>query len=137
MDRVPEDDPPRAASRDPGEDDVDPYAGADLSKYPSWWRENIREFRQYGMRPYRPPQLTDGAVVPALVERMEAEYDVRIMLRAVDPRIGDDWGLYVDGEQAAKVGRERVGDGYTEYDLTAEEFETLVQDHVDRQTESG
>lgn len=125
------DTPPRAASRGAGEDDENPYRDVDLSAYPDWWRKNIRTFQDFGMRPYRPPRFADGGVVPEVITRLETEFGVEIRLRAIDPRVGEDWGVYVDGRRVAEIGRERVGDGYTEYQLTAEGFEALIEDGVE------
>ena len=91
------DEPPRAASLPPGFDDEDPYEGEDLSTYPEWWRRNVEEFREYGMRPYRPPRLADGTLTPPLIEELEAEYGVSVRFRAVDPQVGNSWELVVDG----------------------------------------
>lgn len=124
-------DPPRPADHPPGYDDDDPYADVDLDDLPDWWRENVEAFRKAGMRPYRPPRFADGELVPAVVSRLESEHGVDVHLRGVDPRVGDDWAVVVDGRPVGSVGRERTGSGATEYAVTSGEFEALVREAVD------
>lgn len=119
---------PRAANLPPGFDEHDPYAKEDLSSYPEWWRKSVEEFRRHGMRPYRPPRFADGALVPPTVRNLEMDLDVDIAFRAVDPRIGDDWTIEVDGAVVATVSRERTGEGYTEYALTSDAFVRLIDE---------
>ena len=118
---------PRAADLPPGFDKQDPYENEDLSTYPEWWRRRIEEFQRHDMRPYRPARFEDGKLVPAFVWKLETELDVEIDLRAIDPSIGDDWMVEVDGERVATVARERTGNGYTEYALTSGAFVGLVE----------
>lgn len=125
------DDPPRSASLEAGYDDEDPYEGEDLTTYPEWWRENIEEFRRHEMRPYRPPRFADGDLVPPLLMELEAELGVELRLRAVDPEVGKNWVVTVDGEQVAEVGRTREGEGFTEYDIDAATFESRVRSAVE------
>lgn len=120
------DDPPRARNRPPGYDEEDPYKGEDLERYPEWWRNNIREFEAHDMRPYRPPQFSDGEIVPELVKRLKDRHDVDILFRAVNSDIGDRWEIRVDDAAVAQVPRERRGDGYTEYRIDSEAFVSLV-----------
>lgn len=124
-------DPPRSASVPPGYDEDDPYEGEDLTTYPEWWRENIEEFRRHEMRPYRPPRFADGELVPPLLMGLEADLGVELRLRAVDPEVGKNWVVTVDGEQVVEVGRTREGEGFTEYDIDAATFESLVRDAVE------
>ena len=121
------DDPPRPESVPAGYDEDDPYADEDVSTYPEWWRRNIEQFREHGMRPYRPPRFTDGEYTPEVIEALEAELGVDVLIRAVDPRVGDDWSVFVDGREVATVGRHRSGDGYTVYELASDEFESAVR----------
>lgn len=121
-------DPPRAADLPPGYDEDDPYDGEDLSTYPDWWRRNVEEFRDHGMRPYRPPRFADDELTPPVIDALEAELDVAVQLRAVNPQVGADWELLVDGEPVAAVGRRREGEGYTRYDVASAEFERLVRE---------
>jgi len=122
--------PPRDASLPPGYDEEDPYEGEDLSTYPDWWRENVEEFRDHGMRPYRPPRFLDGALVPAVIESLETDLSVTIRLRALDPQDSGGWKLEVDGERVGTVKRRRTGDGYSLYELSSDEFESLVREAV-------
>lgn len=127
-------DPPRPASLPPGYDEEDPYEGEDLSTYPDWWRRNVEEFREYGMRPYRPPRLADGTLTPPLLEELEAEHDASIRFRAVDPQAGNEWELVVDGAVASEVEHLRSGDGYTVYDVEEAELRELVREAAQRTT---
>lgn len=124
------DTPPRPGDVPAGYDENDPYADEDISDYPDWWRRNIEQFREHGMRPYRPPRFTDEKYTPGVIARLEAEYDVDVQFRALEPRVGDDWSVVVDGEEVGAVGRRRSGDGYTVYELTSTEFEQMVEDAV-------
>ena len=121
-------DPPRPASLPPGYDEASPYDGTDLESLPAWWRENVAAFRRHGMRPYRPPRFADGTVTTEVVDRLEAELGVTVRLRAFDPQAGGDWEVIVDGEPAARIERERTEGGYSEYGVTAAEFEAIVTD---------
>lgn len=123
-------DPPRPANVAAGYDEEDPYEGEDLSTYPEWWRENIEEFRNHEMRPYRPPRFADGELVPPLLLELQAELDVEIRLRAIDPEVGKNWLVTVDGEEVTEVARTREGEGFTEYEVVAETFESAVRDAV-------
>lgn len=120
-------DPPRAADLAPGEDKEDPYEGEDISAYPEWWRETVEEFRRHEMRPYRPPRFADGELVPPALTDLQKELGVEIRLRAVDPEVGQNWEVFVDGEYAADVRRRREGKGFTEYAIKSTEFESLVR----------
>lgn len=122
--------PPRPADAEAGYDEEDPYEGEDLSTYPDWWRENIEKFREYGMRPYRPPRFADGELVPPLLFELQDELDVEINLRAVDPEVGKNWELSVDGDVVTEIPRSREGEGYTEYAIDSETFESTVRSAV-------
>jgi len=123
--------PPRAANLEAGYDEDDPYEGEDISTYPAWWRENIEEFRRYEMRPYRPPRFRDGELVPPAITDLQEELDVEIRLRATNPAVGENWELHVDGDRVTEVGRSREGEGFTEYDIDSETFETTVRSAVE------
>lgn len=125
------DDPPRSAGLEAGYDEENPYEGEDLSTYPDWWRESIEEFRRHEMRPYRPPRFSDGELVPPLLLELEDDLSVEIRLRAVDPEVGKSWVVTVDGDQVAEVGRVREGEGFTQYNIEAAAFETLVRAAVE------
>lgn len=129
-------DVPRPESHPPGFDEDSPYEGEDLSTYPAWWRRNIEEFRTFDMRPYRPPRFDDDTLVPAVIRTLENELDVDIQIRAIDPGEEDNWGVWVDEEYVSPVTHERLGEGYTRYDLTATEFRSLVESAIDSGTAS-
>jgi len=120
-------DPPRPAGLPPGYDESDPYEGEDLETYPEWWRRNVEEFREHDMRPYRPPRLSDGALSPPVLERLEADYGVDLTVRSTDPADGN-WALLVDGEPVCELAHERDGGGYTVYGITAAELEAAVRE---------
>lgn len=125
------DDPPRSASHPPGYDEEAPYEGVDLSAYPGWWRRNVEAFERHGMRPYRPPRFSDGAVTTDVIERLENSLGVTVRIRAVDPHAGGSWEVLVDGEPVEAVERVRTETGNSRYELTADEFERLVADAVE------
>jgi len=125
------DGPPRPASHPAGYDEEDPYEGEDLSTYPDWWRRAVEEFDAHGMRPYRPPRFADDELVPPLVAALEERFGVDVDIRAVDPREGDDWELYVDGTAVATLARRRESGGFTRYGLDAAAFEALVAEAVE------
>ena len=125
------DDPPRAAGLPAGYDQDDPYDEATLATYPDWWRQNVELFREHGMRPYRPSRFADDAVVPEVVDRLEAALDVEISLRAVAPTEHSEWVVTVDGEQVGTLDRERTTKAFTRYEVDAATFERLVRDAVE------
>lgn len=120
--------PPRDANLPPGFDEEDPYADEDLDEYPEWWRRNIDEFRDHGMRPYRPPRFVDGGLVPEAVIECEGDLNVTIQIRAVNPEVNENWEVWVDGNCATTVGRHRDGDGSTVYEIDEESFRDIVHD---------
>lgn len=122
-------DPPRPASLPQGYDEEAPYE-EDLSAYPDWWRRNIREFREHGMRPYRPPRFNDGELVPPKVRELEGDLGVDIRIRSTNPQDGNDWELHVDDVRVKRLRRRRTGEGYSQYEMTASEFETIVREAV-------
>lgn len=124
--------PPRPATHPAGFDETDPYEGEDLSEYPDWWRENIYEFREHGMRPYRPPRFEDNELAPPLIRELEQELGITIQLRVTSPEQGNSWELYVDDEGICPVDHRRAGEGYSVYEMESSEFERAVYDAVDR-----
>jgi hypothetical protein len=131
--------PDRAADLPAGYDEEDPYEGENLDDYPDWWRDNIEEFEEHNMRPYRPPQFTDGTVVPELVGDLRERLDVDIILQNRTPKTDDedgphqaqDWDVILDGDRIATVPRYRAPEGYSVYDTTADDFEALIRDHCE------
>lgn len=129
--------PGRAADLPAGYDDDDPYEGEDLETYPEWWRENIEEFQEHNMRPYRPPQFSDGTVVPALTHELEEQLSVEIKFQNRTPEREaedgahepHDWDVLLDGEQIGTVPRYRAPEGYSVYDVDADAFEALIREH--------
>jgi hypothetical protein len=124
-------DPPRPASLPPGYDEDSPYDGTELEALPAWWRENVDAFRRHGMRPYRPPRFADGAVTTEVIDRLEAEHGISVRIRALNPQAGGDWEIVVDGDPVGCIDRERTEGGYSEYGVTAAEFEALVVEASD------
>lgn len=125
------DQPPRAEHLPPGYDNENPYADEDISQYPEWWRRNIEQFREHELRPYRPPRFTDDEYTPNVITKLEADLDVDVLIRAIEPRVGDDWSVSVDGEVVTTIGRHRSGDGYTVYELSSDEFESIVRSAIE------
>lgn len=108
-------------------DGDDPYADIDIEQLPDWWHDAIVEFREHNLSPYRPPRFTDDVLVPPLISQMETAYDIEIKLAGINVDHGDTWEIYVDGEVASTVKRERLSDGYTLYKMTSEKFLDIVQ----------
>lgn len=122
------DSPPRSPDKPPGFDEDDPYADVNLDTFPSWWRDLVTEYRAHDMRPYRPPRFADHVLTPVVIHDLEAEFDVTIQIRAMNPHETDDWHITVDGSPIASINRTRVGDGYTRYEITASEFKQTVRE---------
>lgn len=128
-------DPPRSrpASFPPGYDEADPYVDEDLDDYPEWWRENIEQFREHGMRPYRPPRFGDDELVPELTQALEAELGVPVRIRSIDPHTSGEWKIWVDDRPVHPVERTREPEGFTRYHLDSATFERIVR----RETDGG
>ena len=114
--------------RDP---ESDPYRHEDLSKYPKWWRKNIRFFRGAGLRPYVPPRFSDGEYTTPLIRELSSELGVEIQLRSINPHIKGKWDVVVDGQAITTIERKRVREGYSLYLITSDEFETHIREYVD------
>jgi hypothetical protein len=119
---------PRDAGLPPGYDEANPYEDENLSTYPDWWRRNVEEFRAQGMRPYRPPRLADGTVLPPFLADLSERYEVDVYFHVVDPQAGGEWSLVADGDPVASAEHERTGEGYTVYHLGSNEVERLVRE---------
>lgn len=120
----------RRAELPPGHDEEDPYEDANIEELEEWWRENIKEFRSHGMRPYRPPRFQDGTLTPLVIEHLENEFNTTIRFRVVEPQVGTDWGIWIDDEQVDVIKRYRDEGGYSVYEMDAAEFEQLVQKYT-------
>lgn len=117
----------RLRSRAAGADPEDPYEGVDRSALPAWWRRAIEEFEAHGLRPYRPPRFADGTLAHEVVERLEADLGVSVRFTSVDSDYREAWEVRVDGDVVDEVGRHRSPEGYTVYEVGAEEFASLVR----------
>lgn len=98
----------------------------DIESLPEWWREAIKEFEDYGLRPYRPSRFMDGEIVREAVKTVEEEYGVTVDLKAINPEYDGEWSVFVDGEPVATVLHRRKVDGFTEYGISSEELESVV-----------
>lgn len=125
-----EDKVPRSANLPAGYDEDDPYENEGIEKFPAWWTENIELFREHELRPYRPPQFSDGAFTPEIIHELEEELDISIRLKAVNPRFGDDWGIWINGEEVSEVARKRTEEGRSIYEISSDRFEEKVRQAV-------
>lgn len=125
-----ETDPPRPSTLPPGYDDEDPYENIDLSTLPDWWRESVELFREYGLRPYRPPQFEDGRITKEVIDELEADLGVQIRIRTSNPRYKGPWEIWVNDEPIEQIDRSRVSEGRTVYSISASDFEDLVRTAV-------
>jgi len=114
-----------------GYDEEDPYEGEDLNEYPEWWRRNIEEFREHGLRPYRPPRFDDDVLVPPFVSELEDEMTVEIHLRTLEPARGGTWEVLLGLERVTTVDHYRHSDGYSVYEIESELLEQLIRDVAD------
>lgn len=124
---------PRSADHPPGYDEHDPYEHEDITQFPEWWQTSIELFRRHEMRPYRPPMFADEVLTPEIIDELESELDVSIQFKAVNPRFGDDWGIWIDGEKAMTVGRRRTEEGRTVYGIDSRQFEASIRRVVSRE----
>ncbi|SER40895.1 hypothetical protein [Natrinema salaciae] len=116
------------ADRDPGEDD-DPYDDVEIASLPDWWADAVQEFESYNLRAYRPPRFADGTLKHAVVKKLETKLGVSIRFVGRDVSYRDDWEVQIDGEKMIDIGRHRNPDGYTVFEIGADEF-------VDKVTEA-
>lgn len=115
----------------------DPYAAVDLDALPEWWRTAAEEFRDHHLGPYRPPRFADGLVVPPVIKRLEATYDVDIQFMGIDVAHGDTRGIYADGNRIGTVPRERTRDGYTRYNITSDALLDTLHAHLTDTTDDA
>lgn len=113
--------------REPGEDPENPYEDTDVSELPAWWRKSIAEFREYGLRPYRPPRFEDGVLKHEVVDDLEQEYEIEIRFVAYASQIGTTWEVQVDGEPVGEIERRRSPEGYTVYAMESGAFADFVE----------
>jgi len=114
----------------PGESTEDVYEDVDIESLPAWWQDAIELFEEREMRPYQPARFDDGEFVHTVVESLEEEYGVSISFRCVNATIADDWTVLVDWEPVGTVGRYRSTEGYTVYDMTADEFSEWLSEQL-------
>lgn len=130
--------PERLANLPAGYDEEDPYEGEDIETYPQWWQENVKEFKEHNMRPYRPPQFKDGTIVPELARELQEQLGVDIRFQnknpqseaSVTPHQKHEWHVLVDGEPISKVQRYRSPEGYSVYGLESSAFEKMIRDNL-------
>lgn len=116
------------AARQPGKECDEPYRHVDSASLPNWWETIAEKFERYGLRPYRPPKLRDGTILPALVPQLEVKHGVNIRILKFDSA-GDQWRIYVDDDYIASMKGKRVPEGYTQFEITAEEFVDRLREH--------
>jgi hypothetical protein len=116
-------------SRAPGSDPEDPYEDVDISELPAWWRRAIAEHREYDLRPYRPPRFEDGTLKHTVVDDLEREESLDIDFIDLDVE-DEDWQVRIDGEVVGNIGRRRSTDGYTVFEMEADEFRTYVRSRI-------
>jgi hypothetical protein len=121
----------RLRARDPAESDANPYEDVDFSKLPSWWQRAIEEFEEAGLRPYRPPRFADGEYKHEVVEELEGAHGVDIEFVGIGVNYGDDWRIRVDGNVVAPVGHRRSTDGYSVFEISSDDFRSLIRNHVE------
>ncbi len=102
-----------------------------VQSLPGWWKSAVREFETNDLRVYQPSQFEDGIIVPDFINRMESKYEVTVRFMSIDPRDGDNWGLYVDGEKIRDVPHRRIPDGHSVYGIDSEEVEICIMKTVE------
>lgn len=111
-------------------DDERLYRDREVRQLPNWWANAIEEFREYDLRPYKPPRFDDDVIVPPVVQRLESKHGVNIRFMGVNVQYGDSWGIYIEGTLVSTVSRERTSDAYSRYGITSGQFERLVHDYI-------
>jgi hypothetical protein len=116
------------ASRPAGYDSEDPYGDVDLDELPRWWRETVEEFREYGLRPYRPPRFADGALKHEVVDDIERDLDVDVGF--VKYSDSDDWTVLLDGAPVDEIGHHRATEGFSVFEMDGDSFTTFIEERV-------
>lgn len=129
--RKPNDEAPRSMGLPPGFDEESPYEGEDLEEYPEWWRENIQEFREYNLRPYRPPRFEDGEFVPEVIAQIEDEYDVEVQIISTNPSREESWEIRVNENPLISTDKYRHKMGYSVFVVDSDEVRSAVRNEID------
>lgn len=117
-------------SRAPGADREDPYEDVAVSDLPEWWQRAIAEHERYGLRPYRPPRFEDGTLKHVVVDQLETVEDITIDFINLD--VGDDgWQIRIDGDIIGTIDRRRSTDGYSVFEIGADEFTEYVRSRIE------
>ena len=112
--------------RKPGSE-KDPYENVDISTLPPWWQRGIHEHRTFGLRPYRPPRFSDGAVTVFLIDTLESELGVTIKLYGESVESSDAWTIEMEDEPVGTIDHFRDPEGYSVFNMTSEAFEELIR----------
>lgn len=110
--------------------DDTPYENTDVSALPEWWREAIEEFQNHGLRPFRPPQFSDGELKFRTVERLENELNVDIDFVGIRVSHGDDWAVRVDDNIVGTISRQRTSEAYSQFGMPSDEFDKWIRDYI-------
>lgn len=125
------DKPPRSAALPPGFDEQSPYEGEDLEEYPDWWRKNIKEFRKYNLRPYRPPRFQDDEMVPEIISQLEDEHKVEIQIISTDPSREESWEIRVNGDPVVAINKHRHKLGYSVFMIDSDDVRSAVRNEIE------
>lgn len=118
-------------NRPPGFDPLDPYENKSLKNLPNWWRKAVNLFDNYDLRPFRPPRFKDDVFKHEVIDRLESEFNINIQFRCFEDRCDGDWEIQIDGKLISHVGRHRSTAGYSVFEITSEEFEKKVREHIE------
>ena len=116
--------------REPGEHGNDPYSDVDISNLPDWWKKGIEIHREYGLRPYIPPRFEDDVAKYEVIEQIEEKYEIEIQFRSLDANEDNEWLILVDGEVVGSVTRFRDPGGYSVFEISSENFKSLIEEAV-------
>lgn len=105
--------------------------GHTASDRPDWWLENARIRETMDLPKYEPTRFSDGTYLHEVVSALEAEYDCKIRLFAVNPKYPDKWHVRVNGQQVMDIERTKDGKGNTVYETTAEAFESKLRSRLE------